>query len=274
MTKSKYIRNEADVQKLLKNGRGSGSGGQFIPYFFVRDVPSIGRSHRILSRHSSRVHHLLSDLEYAHYLAFDADDTVIDIREQVALDRIVTTRIASTLGIRHPKAPGSDTTFVMTTDLLITYQVSSEPTYLAVSVKPSTEINKPRTRDKLRLEEAYWHEKGILFKILTELDVSLHTKRSLQWLRQYRDLTNFAEPSSGYFDNLMQRVLICISDTRRFHITLAECCTLLDAKYLDEPGTHLMIARHMLASRKLLTNLNREKIWNTPVSEIKISPRH
>jgi len=273
MAKKQYTRNESDIQNLLRQGRGKGIGEKYIPYFFVRDVPSLGRSHRIYSKLSGRVHHLLSDIEYSHYLMFDMDDSVVDIREQFALSRDETIKIASLLGFRHPKDPRSDTNSVMTTDLVITYKNRSSPTHKAFAIKPASQTQKPRVSEKLKIEEAYWKKKGIPFHVLTEHDISLHLKRSLQWLRQYHDLSKFTEPSPGYFDELAKHLLICISASNTHEITLCEICGLLDNHFAYEVGSHLMIARHMLATRILQTNLNREQLWNTPVSEIEIHPR-
>lgn len=273
MTKKRYTRNELDIQKLLSQGRGQGVGEKYSPYLFVRDVPSCGRSHRIYSRLSGRVLHLLSDIEYAHCLTFDMDESIIDIREQFALSRADTIRIASTLGFRHPKDPTSDTKLVMTTDLLITYKNTGPLKHKAISIKPASQIEKPRIREKLKIEEMYWVEKGIQFQILTERDIPLHLKRSLQWLRQYQDLSHFVEPSHGYFNNLAQNLIIRIHHKDGGESGLANACSELDDQFAHEPGAHLMIARHLLSTRVLQTNLNREQIWNTPISEIKLNSK-
>ncbi|WP_082577179.1 MULTISPECIES: TnsA endonuclease N-terminal domain-containing protein [unclassified Massilia] len=273
MAKKQYTRNESDIQELLRKGRGKGIGENYVPYLYVRDVPSLGRSHRVYGKRSGRVHHLLSDIEYAHYLTFDMDDSVIDIREQFALNRDETMIIASRLGYRHPKDPKSNTYSVMTTDLVITYRNRASPTHKAFSIKPASQLQKTRVGEKLEIEEAYWTEKNISFKVLTEHDIPVHLKRSLQWLRQYHDISKFIEPYPGHFDALAKHILICVATSHAFDITLCEICTLLDKHLTYEPGSHLMIARHMLSTRMLLTNLNREQIWNTPISDIKIHPK-
>jgi hypothetical protein len=272
MAKKQYTRNESDIQKLLSQGRGKGIGGNYVPYLFVRDVPSLGRSHRVYGKLSGRVHHLLSDIEYAHYLTFDMDESVVDIREQFVLNRDETISIASHLGYKHPRDPKSDTDSVMTTDLVITYRNRINPVHKAFSIKPADQLRKSRVSEKLKIEEAYWKRQNIPFEILTEYDIPLHLKRSLQWLRQYHDLSKFIEPSPGHFDALARRLLICVVASDTLDITLCEICTLLDEHLAYEAGSHLMIARHMLSTRMLQTNLNREQLWNTPISEIKPHP--
>lgn len=272
MAKKRYTRNESDIQRLLSQGRGQGVGKNYSPYLFVQDVPSCGRSHRIYSKINGRVLHLLSDIEYAHCLTFDMDETVIDIREQFALSRADTIRIASTLGFKHPKDPTSDTNSVMTTDLVITYN-AGKVKYKAISIKPNAHLEKTRIKEKLKIEEVYWLERDIKFQILTEHDIPLHLKRSLQWLRQYNDVSKFVEPRNGYFSTLAQNLIVRMRHKGSDESGLADICKALDAQFSEEPGAHLMIARHLLSTRLLRTNLNREQIWDTPISEIKVNQK-
>lgn len=273
MANKSYTRNESDVQRLLSQGRGQGIGEKYLPYFFVRDVPSCGRSHRIYSRVNGRVIHLLSDIEYAHCLLFDMDHSIIDIREQFALSRADTIRIAETLGYRHPKDPKSDTNAVMTTDLVVTYQNIPMRKHRAVAIKPASELAKPRIQEKLQIEKLYWVEKDIQFQILTERDIPPYLKRSLQWLRQYNDFSRFAEPTEGYFAELAKALLISIDCNRDRDLKLTKMCTTLDERLARDAGSHLMMARHLLSIRLLQTDLDREQLWNTPVSEIKLNPK-
>jgi len=273
MAKKRYTRNESDIQRLLSQGRGQGVGGNYSPYFFVRDVPSHGRSHRIYSRLSGRVIHLLSDIEYAHYLMLDMDESVIDIREQFALNRPDTIRIAANLGFRHPKDPKSDANSVMTTDLVVTYQSRKTLPLKAIAIKPASEVGKARIAQKLKIEEMYWIERGIPFQVLTEQDIPNDLKRSLQWLRPYQDFSTLVEPSHGYFDKLARSLITCIHQANECGLGLAKMCAALDEQFLYEQGPHLMIARHLLSTRLLQTDLNREQIWNTPASQIKVNPK-
>jgi hypothetical protein len=46
------------------------------------DVPSRGRSRKIHGLKTSRIHHVLSDLEYAYLLVLEFSERVVDVREQ------------------------------------------------------------------------------------------------------------------------------------------------------------------------------------------------
>lgn len=161
----------------------------------------------------------------------------------------------------------------MTTDLVISYQNDRIPKHKAISIKPASQIEKPRIKEKLKIEEMYWTERGIQFQILTERDIPLHLKRSLQWLRQYQEFSQFIEPDLGHFNRLAQNLITHIYHNEGDQSGLADVCIALDERFANEPGAHLMIARHLLSTRLLQTNLNREQIWNVPISEIRINMR-
>jgi len=88
---------------------------------FVRDIPSGGLSNTVKSPVSGRIHHYITRQEYQVHLLAEYSPTIIDIRERFALlpwDE--TQAIASKLGIRHPRYPGTTTPTAITTDLLLT----------------------------------------------------------------------------------------------------------------------------------------------------------
>ncbi len=85
MAKSQQSTSEHQIARKIKEGRGMGYGKDYKPWLYVQDVPSQGRSHRVYSHKTERVHHLLSDLELAVFLVFEWTSYVTDIREQFPL---------------------------------------------------------------------------------------------------------------------------------------------------------------------------------------------
>lgn len=142
---------EEKIQKWLADGRGQGVGRDYKPWLTIRDVPSIGRAHRPRSHSVGRTHHLLSDLEFGHFLYFDMADDVVDIREQFPLPRDTTRHLAANLKYRHPRQPGTDGDMVMTTVLLITRMVNGVKVLEAYAVKPSSEVLKKHVLQKLHI---------------------------------------------------------------------------------------------------------------------------
>lgn len=98
MAANKYAHSETKYKRWIKEGRGSGSHRDYKPWITVRDVPSQGRSHRIFSLKTQRIHHLLSDLEAAVFVLLDWNQDVLDIREQFPLERETTLDIAKDIG--------------------------------------------------------------------------------------------------------------------------------------------------------------------------------
>ena len=117
MAAKQRIISEATCLKWVKEGRGSGQGSEYRPWLTVRDLPSLGRVHRVFGHKSQRTHHLLSDLELAVFLLLEWLPEVTQIREQFPLDRTLTKQLAADAGIRHPAQQGVE--HFMSTDFLV-----------------------------------------------------------------------------------------------------------------------------------------------------------
>ena len=142
----------------------------------------------VLGLKTGRVHHYLSDLEYAHHLLAEYDTAVTDIREQYALlPWEETQEIASAIGVRHPTYPGTKTPIVMTSDLVLTVKrpcIREE----VICVKPSTMIDPSnakaqRTLEKLLIEQTYWARRGSNWHISTDKHLPATRVRNLDMLR-------------------------------------------------------------------------------------------
>jgi TnsA endonuclease N terminal len=116
------------VRKWIKEGRGAGKGKDYKPWLTVRDVSSVGRSHRIFGHKSKRTHHLLSDLELAVFLLLEWHPDTEDIREQFPLRLEETQPLAVDAGILHPVYRGKPQ--IMTSDFLVNTRNSKEPKFV------------------------------------------------------------------------------------------------------------------------------------------------
>ncbi|KJS45757.1 MAG: hypothetical protein VR70_00270 [Rhodospirillaceae bacterium BRH_c57] len=168
MARRKTSFDEPKVARFLKEGRGVGRCADYKPWLTIQDVPSSGREHRVFSRKTGRIHHLLSDIEWRLFLHLEWCDAVLDIREQFPLDRVITARIADTLGVRHPQDVASKTPLVMTTDFVVDVLRNGQLAVEALAVKPAAELDKRRPLEKLQMERLYWTGKGIPWRIVTE----------------------------------------------------------------------------------------------------------
>ena len=98
MAKKRYGNSEAKNRRWIKDGRGSGGGSEYKPWLTVRDLPSVGRSHRVFGHKCQRTHHLLSDLELATFLLLEWSTKTTEIREQLPLRLDDTLSIAADVG--------------------------------------------------------------------------------------------------------------------------------------------------------------------------------
>src|ERR1700761_2306115 len=166
-----YTIDDKRAARFEKEGRGQGVGENYKPWLTIRDVPSRGRSHRLVGITTNRVHHFLSDIEHDLFLLLDWQDSVVDLREQLRLDRDETCRIADARAIRHPRVPRAAEPMVMTTDLVIDRRGPVGITTEAFAVKPDTELDKPRTLQKLEIERRYWLDRGVPWSIVTRAEL-------------------------------------------------------------------------------------------------------
>lgn len=186
-SRSPYVFTEAKHRAWLKAGRGQGEGASYRPWLECRNVKSRGRKHRLPGILHDRTLHLMSDLERNAVLHFEQQPQVLDIREQVPLDREQTRAIAKAMGVPHPTDPVSKVEIVMTTDLAITFVGKSGAAVVRpFSVKESSDLLKRRTQEKQEIERRYWERLG--FRWTPLLDSQLRNRdyfNALLWAREW-----------------------------------------------------------------------------------------
>lgn len=163
----------AVVKEWISSWDGELTGKNYKPFLFVRDVPSEGKSAMFESATTGRVHHYFSALEDETHALCEHDPDTGDIREQFALlPHIATQQIASRIGVKHPVYPGTTTSVVLTTDILLSKKRKDGVEHFAISVKPEKELYDPktgvRTLQKLLIERLYWSLKSIEWILVTD----------------------------------------------------------------------------------------------------------
>lgn len=191
--RGRRFKTQADIDRYIKEGYGQGEGSQYSPWLRVQDVPSKGRSRKVQGKKVNRIHHLLSDVEYACFLALEFSEQVVDIREQFPLfptEQAID--IAKQLGIRYPRYRDTQLNFVMTTDFLVTIEapdgtrhLAARPVKTEADLLPSNKLQ--RTIEKLELEKALLHAQGVRdWKLVTEKTIGATLTENLIWLRKGR----------------------------------------------------------------------------------------
>lgn len=190
-----------DLRRYEQEGRGTGVYEHFIAWHRVKpsDPSSMGRSH--LQKWRKRQHELLSDNELTAFFLATMHPHVVDIREQMPLQRDAarhelnsykddpagqffpgTKALAAELGMKHPvvRYQGECVDWVMTTDLLLTLALpNGDLSLLAVSVKPEKSVKeKKRSKALLNLEREYWARRNVPWLLITaDLYIPLIGKR-------------------------------------------------------------------------------------------------
>ena len=151
MHRSKKYFTQDQILNRIKQGYGEGQGQVYKPWLGVQDVPSEGRSHRIYSHHTKRVHQLFSDLERTVFITIDWKPSTLDIREQFPLILDDTLDIAKEAGIHHPEMEGIKQ--VMTSDFLVDTADKNRPKFV-LQAKYIRDLEDKRTIEKLEIEHS------------------------------------------------------------------------------------------------------------------------
>lgn len=254
MARRKYSVDEALIARYLKEGRGAGSGADYKPWLKISDVPSLGRSHRLQGIKTGRVHHFLSDIEVNLFYLLDWHDAVVDIREQFPLDREETQAIAERAGIRYPVDSQTRVPLVQTTDFLVDYVVGGEHRRIAYAVKPVEALSEKRKAELLELERLYWQARNVPWGIVTPEQIPKVLTRNIAWVHNYVDLDDLSQSYPGYYAEKATLVLNEIISWRG--VSLKQACQALDDRLAMQPGMALLLARHLIACKRLLCDMS------------------
>jgi hypothetical protein len=253
MARKNYAIRETTIQTFMKQGRGEGDGPSYQPWLTIRDVPSLGRSHRTRGCLTHRIHHTLSDGEQKLLLAFEMDPRTLDLREQYPMDRLETHRAALDLGYRPP-ATQDGTPYVMTIDLLVTQRDDSgEAVLRPLTFKYSTDDLSPRDKEKLAIASLYWKRRGLHLEIVNETFYDEHAVHKWAQIRNFYDL----EHTPGVDYALIRVVAEDLGHAimTRPQQTLHSYCVNAAARTDAASQTVFDVVRHLLARRVFTTDL-------------------
>ena len=245
MAKANSSFSEAQIAHRIKEGRGQGYGKDYIPWLKVQEVPSSGRSHRIYSHKTGRVHHLLSDLELAVFFSLEWECCVLDIREQFPLLPSDTKQIALDSGIKHPASRGVDQ--VMSSDFFVDSKDGPFKQF-AIQVKPANALQDERTLEKLEIERRYWQQKKIPWFIITEKEINSVVKENIEWLYSMKTVELSAEL-------LAQLPILASILEEKTDEKIINVCKHIDIAYALKPGKTLSEMRALAANGFIKFNI-------------------
>ena len=237
MSKHRRKWNDTVYRKYIREGRGQGVGVYYTPWLLIQDFPSRGMVSRVKGTKTGRIHHLMSNLETSFFFILDWSEDVLDIREQYPLLNLrEAIEIAECAKIRYPYDPQSGFPYVMTSDFFI--DAATGPA--VVSIKTSSELDNPRTREKLEIERRYWSRRNIRWKIVTENEINSTKARNIEWLSQAKDLTCCGIP-------LEKQESCCMYLEARYscYVLLNGLLKELESEFSLAPGAGLNIYKHL-----------------------------
>ena len=251
---SNYAITPAKILRWRAEGRGTGEGPDYKPWLTVHDVPSRGLRTRAWSEKTSRIHHLLSRLEYLFFLWLEHDPEVIDIREQYPLELEETKRIAQRLGHDHPWDRKSGCLVPMSTDFVYIKIVRGTPCRFARNIKYRRDLAKPRTQEKISIELEYWNARPeVDFGIVTEREIPPQLIRNLGWWHDAlrSDYLAGIEESRPIVEAFL-RPRVEAEDT-----PLADLTDQADLRFGLEPGSSLAVVKWLLAHNRWRAELTK-----------------
>lgn len=263
MARRKYSVDEASITRNLKEGRGTGLGADYRPWLNTYDVPSMGRSHRLRGIKTGRIHHFLSDIEVGLFYLLDWHDSVVDIREQFPLDREEAQAIAERAGIRYPVDSHTRVPLVQTTDFLVDFTVAGALRRIAYAVKPADALSDKRKAELLELERLYWLARDVPWGIVTGKEIPKVPIKNISWVHNYADIDDLSQPYSGYYAEKAALVQNEISTWRG--TSLKQACQTLDDRLAMQPGTALLLVRHLIACKRLLCDMSEPLSESSPI---------
>ena len=151
------------TERKLKEKRGTGTGANYKPWIYAREIGSIGTESVFNDWKHGRPIQCLSQAEMQAYMVLRFRNDVDDIREQYPLDINITRAIARKYGIPHPH----DQYTYMTTDFLVTHIYVDGSLFLhAYTVKPNETVVTDYTIKNFFIEQTYWATKGVRLELI------------------------------------------------------------------------------------------------------------
>ncbi|WP_010170137.1 TnsA endonuclease N-terminal domain-containing protein [Bacillus coahuilensis] len=179
--------------RYVKEGRGQGEAENYKPWKKVSDFSSKQTIKRVPGIKTNRIH-LLSTLEYQHFLMLDWDDSIIDIREHFPiLDLIEVMAIAERLNVKYPKDKHTQVPKILTSSFCITKMVEGKQKTIIRTVRHSNALKIRWKLIHLEIERIYYKRLGIDWAILTEENNSNQLVDNLQELYTYKILEDLHE---------------------------------------------------------------------------------
>ncbi|MBD2001046.1 TnsA endonuclease N-terminal domain-containing protein [Leptolyngbya sp. FACHB-541] len=264
--------NQEKFDRFLREKRGEGVLDKYTPWITVRDFPSKGRVSRDRGWKTNRLHHLFSDHETRLFYILEWSDVVIDIREQFPLlDLELAQRISADIGVKYPIDTTSKFPKILTTDFMVTVKQDGKTFNIALTVKPSSELEKKRVIEKFEIERNYYMVKGIEWGLVTENHIPKSLAKNIEWVhgayRLEENLQKKIQDLQAIADILKQRL-------KKLNLRINQVTNALDIELDLEKGTSLYLFRNLVARKEIVINMSSSQqcsdMLTADIKEIKV----
>jgi len=267
---------EQVVERLIREGQGSGEGSNYTPWVGVHDMASKGRTHRAWSTVYGRTMHLQSDVEWNTFILLEFSGKFPELYEGYPLKRETTLEIAAALGIKHPYYPGTHVPAVMTVDFLGVDKRGGELRIVAFDCKRSEDMdatNAEHTIAKLQITRAYFAGLNVPHHLVLHSQLHMQTVKNIEWIRSGIAKTGEIERFEGHlrekFDQMYFELL-----NGTYTCSLAEYCRRFDERHGLEPGDASRVARMLLWEHRLKCDLRNSTVNALPLNSFLVEPNY
>lgn len=251
-------------------GLGQGSGLEYKPFVFVRDVPSKGRSSIVEGLKVKRTHHYLSDIEYAYHVLAEFSDSVIEIREQYALLPVEETlQIADELGVRHPVYPATGGPRVQTSDLVLTLQSRNDQALHVLCCKLASDVDPrnptaARTLEKILIEKTFWERRNVPWTLALDTMIPENKFRNLDLFR-----SSMVAQELDHLNNKLSAFLSVVRMHWSVEITLNQILGIMSEELQISTDESFCLLGRAIWTKKLAVNLDSTLIAHeSPLPEL------
>lgn len=141
----------------------------------------------------------------------------------------------------------------MTTDFLVTLRSHEGETNIVRAIKSSAELQSQRILEKLEIERIYWKNHNTDWAIVTEKEILKNLVNNLEWLHPryfLEDLNPLDKSDVLRIHSVLTPLIIQGKET------LSKLTNFCDNQLGLEAGTSLSVARHLIANRHWLVDMN------------------
>ncbi len=237
------------IERRIAQGRGRGSGSDYVPWHLTREVPS--SVHRPRGWKTDREHHLLSGHELMSFHVLEWSPMVVDIREQYPLNLETTQAVATDLGLEHPTVlvtNGERGPWVMTSDFLVTIRRDGITSELAIQVKEEQALSKGRVAELLEIERRYWEFRKTPWLLLCDRDIPLRLAGTVQAVHGLRAITSMAPLTALDIRRIAEPFTESVLGSPG--APLNALARDIDERLGYPGGSALKVAKHLIATRQ------------------------